>query len=95
MSIGGRPIGRVQRSSISDYPSDLAEFAALVDVPDGASPVRWSIGGGPDSSDQVSQHEQPRHNRLCGFVPLSPEFFASALPQGQLVGAGGGDQRQQ
>ena len=43
MSIGGRPIGLVQRSFIADYPSDLAEFSALVDVPDGAVELDYLI----------------------------------------------------
>ncbi|MGV8964894.1 MAG: GNAT family N-acetyltransferase [Cellulomonas sp.] len=43
VSIGGRPIGLVQRSVISDYPNDLAEFAALVDVPDGAIELDYLI----------------------------------------------------
>ncbi len=32
----GQLVGLVQRSMISDYPQDLAESSALVDVPDGA-----------------------------------------------------------
>jgi aminoglycoside 6'-N-acetyltransferase len=43
VSIGGRPIGLVQRSFISDYPEDLADFAALVDVPDGAIELDYLI----------------------------------------------------
>ncbi|WP_407345658.1 GNAT family N-acetyltransferase [Pengzhenrongella phosphoraccumulans] len=43
VSIGGRPIGLVQRSFIADYPSDLAEFSALVDVPDGAVELDYLI----------------------------------------------------
>ena len=31
--LDGRPIGLLQRAVISDYPEDLAEFSALVDVP--------------------------------------------------------------
>jgi aminoglycoside 6'-N-acetyltransferase len=44
VSLGGRPIGLVQRSVISDYPQELAEFAALVDVPDGALELDYLIG---------------------------------------------------
>ena len=44
VSLGGRPIGLVQRSVISDYPEELAEFAALVDVPDGALELDYLIG---------------------------------------------------
>jgi aminoglycoside 6'-N-acetyltransferase len=42
--LGGRPIGLLQRSVISDYPEDLAEFSALVDVPDGAVELDYLIG---------------------------------------------------
>jgi aminoglycoside 6'-N-acetyltransferase len=44
VSLDGRPIGLVQRSVISDYPEDLAEFAAIVDVPDGAIELDYLIG---------------------------------------------------
>jgi aminoglycoside 6'-N-acetyltransferase len=44
VSLGGRPIGLVQRSVIGDYPQELAEFAALVDVPDGALELDYLIG---------------------------------------------------
>jgi aminoglycoside 6'-N-acetyltransferase len=36
LSLDGRPIGLLQRSVIANYPEDLAEFGAFVDVPDGA-----------------------------------------------------------
>ncbi len=39
-----RPVGLVQRAVIADYPDDLAEFAALVDVPDGAVELDYLIG---------------------------------------------------
>lgn len=42
--LGGHPIGLVQRSVISDYPEDLAEFSAVVDVPDGAVELDYLIG---------------------------------------------------
>ena len=44
VSVDGHPIGLVQRSVISDYPEDLAEFAAIVDVPDGAIELDYLIG---------------------------------------------------
>jgi aminoglycoside 6'-N-acetyltransferase len=44
VSVDGRPIGLVQRSVISDYPADLAEFAAIVDVPDCAVELDYLIG---------------------------------------------------
>lgn len=43
VSLDGRAIGLVQRSVISDYPEDLAEFAALVEVPDGAIELDYLI----------------------------------------------------
>lgn len=36
VSLDGRPFGLQERSVIADYPEDPAEFAAVVDVPDGA-----------------------------------------------------------
>jgi aminoglycoside 6'-N-acetyltransferase len=39
-----RPLGLVQRSRLADYPEYLAEFAAIVDVPDGAVTVDYLIG---------------------------------------------------
>lgn len=44
VSIDGCPIGLVQRSVISDYPEDLAEFTAIVDVPDRAVELDYLIG---------------------------------------------------
>jgi aminoglycoside 6'-N-acetyltransferase len=44
VSLDGHPIGLVQRSVISDYPEDLAEFAAIVDVPDCAIELDYLIG---------------------------------------------------
>jgi aminoglycoside 6'-N-acetyltransferase len=44
VSVDGDPIGLVQRSVISDYPENLAEFAAIVDVPDGAIELDYLIG---------------------------------------------------
>lgn len=44
VSVGGHPVGLVQRSVIGDYPEDLAEFAAVVDVPDGAVEFDYLIG---------------------------------------------------
>jgi aminoglycoside 6'-N-acetyltransferase len=39
-----RPVGLVQRSVISAYPEDLTEFAALVEVPDGAVELDYLVG---------------------------------------------------
>lgn len=36
VSLDGHPIGLLQRSVIRDYPEDLAEFEAVVNVPEGA-----------------------------------------------------------
>lgn len=44
VELDGRPIGLVQRSVIADYPDDLAEFGALVDVPEGAVELDYLIG---------------------------------------------------
>lgn len=44
VSVDGHPIGLLQRSVIRDYPEDLAEFAAIVDVPDGAVELDYLIG---------------------------------------------------
>jgi aminoglycoside 6'-N-acetyltransferase len=44
VSLDGEPVGLVQRSRIADYPDDLAEFAAVVPVPDGAVTVDYLIG---------------------------------------------------
>lgn len=44
VSTDGEPIGLVQRSVIRDYPEELVEFAALVDVPDGAVELDYLIG---------------------------------------------------
>lgn len=42
--LDSRPVGLLQRSVISDYPEDLAEFAALVAVPAGAVELDYLIG---------------------------------------------------
>jgi aminoglycoside 6'-N-acetyltransferase len=44
VSVDGRPIGLMQRSIIRDYPEDLAGFAAIVEVPDGAVELDYLIG---------------------------------------------------
>ena len=44
VSLDGRPVGLVQRSLIDDYPEDMAEFAALVEVPEGAVELDYLIG---------------------------------------------------
>ncbi len=44
VSVDGHPIGLLQRSVIRDYPEDLAEFAGIVDVPDGALELDYLIG---------------------------------------------------
>lgn len=41
--LDGRPVGLLQRSVIADYPEDLVEFAALVEVPDGAVELDYLI----------------------------------------------------
>jgi len=43
VSLDGRPIGLLQRSVIRDYPEDLAEFAAIVEVPEGAVELDYLI----------------------------------------------------
>lgn len=43
MSLDGHPIGLHQRSVIRDYPEDLAEFEAVVDVPHGAVELDYLI----------------------------------------------------
>jgi aminoglycoside 6'-N-acetyltransferase len=43
VSLDGHPIGLLQRSLIRDYPEDLAEFEAVVDVPDGAIELDYLI----------------------------------------------------
>jgi aminoglycoside 6'-N-acetyltransferase len=42
--LDGEPVGLVQRSVIADYPEDLAEFSAIVEVPDGALELDYLIG---------------------------------------------------
>ncbi len=44
VSLDGHPVGLLQRSVISDYPEEVAEFAAVVDVPDGAVELDYLIG---------------------------------------------------
>jgi aminoglycoside 6'-N-acetyltransferase len=44
MCVDGRPFGLMQRSPIAAYPEDLAEFSALVEVPDGAVELDYLIG---------------------------------------------------
>ena len=44
VSLDGHPVGLVQRSVIRDYPEDLAEFSAIVEVPDGAVELDYLIG---------------------------------------------------
>jgi aminoglycoside 6'-N-acetyltransferase len=44
MSLDDRPFGLMQRSAIAAYPGDLAEFAAVVDVPEGAIELDYLIG---------------------------------------------------
>lgn len=43
VSLDGRPVGLVQRSVIADYPEDLEEFAALVEVPEGAVELDYLV----------------------------------------------------
>lgn len=42
--LDGRPIGLLQRARIADYDEELEEFAALVEVPDGAVELDYLIG---------------------------------------------------
>ena len=42
--VDGEPIGLLQRSAIREYPEDFAEFATIVDVPDGAVELDYLIG---------------------------------------------------
>ena len=44
VSLDERPVGLVQRAVIADYPEDLAEFAALVEVPEGAVELDYLVG---------------------------------------------------
>jgi aminoglycoside 6'-N-acetyltransferase len=44
VTVDGEPVGLVQRSVIRDYPQELAEFAAIVDVPEGALELDYLIG---------------------------------------------------
>jgi aminoglycoside 6'-N-acetyltransferase len=44
VSLDGRPVGLLQRAVIRDYPEDLADFAAIVDVPDGAVELDYLVG---------------------------------------------------
>jgi aminoglycoside 6'-N-acetyltransferase len=39
-----QPVGLLQRSVIADYPEDLEDFGALVEVPDGAVELDYLIG---------------------------------------------------
>ena len=41
--VDGRPVGLLQRARIADYPEDLEEFSALVDVPPGAVEIDYLI----------------------------------------------------
>lgn len=43
VSLDDHPIGLLQRSVIRDYPGDLTEFEALLDVPDGAVELDYLI----------------------------------------------------
>jgi aminoglycoside 6'-N-acetyltransferase len=42
--VDGHPVGLVQRSRLVDYPEYLAEFTALVTVPDNAMTIDYLIG---------------------------------------------------
>lgn len=42
--LDGEPVGLVQRCRLADYPDYLAEFTAIVDVPDGAVTIDYLIG---------------------------------------------------
>ncbi|GAA4985392.1 GNAT family N-acetyltransferase [Kineococcus glutinatus] len=42
--LDGRPVGLLQRCRIEDYPEELAELSALVDVPAGAVCIDYLLG---------------------------------------------------
>lgn len=42
--VDGEPIGLIQRARLADYPEELAAFAALTEVPAGATIVDYFIG---------------------------------------------------
>lgn len=44
--LDGEPVGLVQRAVIAHYPEELADFASIVDVPDGAVEIDYLVGGG-------------------------------------------------
>lgn len=44
VALDGRPIGLVQRSLIGDYPTDVAEFSAVAELPAGAVELDYLIG---------------------------------------------------
>lgn len=48
VSLGGRPVGLLQRSPIHAYPEEVAEFSSLVDLPDGAVELDYLIGSPDD-----------------------------------------------
>src|SRR3954467_13234941 len=48
VSLGARAVGLLQRSVIGDYPGDLQEYAAVVDVPPGAVQLDYLIGSTAD-----------------------------------------------
>lgn len=43
VSLDGHPVGLMQRSVIADYPQDLTELSAIVEVPDGAVELDYLI----------------------------------------------------
>lgn len=45
--LDGRPIGLLQRCLLADYPDELTELAAVVDVPEHAATIDYLIGA-PD-----------------------------------------------
>lgn len=42
--VDGRPVGLVQRSRVSDYAENLADFSSLVAVPEGALTIDYLLG---------------------------------------------------
>lgn len=42
--VDGDPVALLQRSRIADYPEDLSEFSAVIDVPAGAMTIDYLIG---------------------------------------------------
>ena len=71
-------IGLLQRSVIRDYPEDFTEFAAIVDVPDGAVELDYLIGDAARRGRGLGPGScWPRHVKR---VPVSPPKGCGAHP---------------